>query len=230
LWQRRSSVSTWLQEDNARKGFFERHELEAVLEHLPAYWRPVMRTAYMTGWRMRSEILTREWKHGDLNAGWIRLEPGETKNRRGRMFPLTAELREILQDQREVMNAVEREAVRIIPWVFRRNGERLKDYRRAWTNAMRKARLIGRLPHDFRRTAVRNLERAGVPRSTAMAIVGHETEAICHRYAITDEPMLREGAEKLSAFHQAEARNPRKVARISSSSAQVKQDPQKAQL
>jgi len=47
---------------------------------------------------------------------------------------------------------------------------------------------------------VRNLERAGVPRSTAMAMVGHRTEAIYRRYAIVDEVMLREGAAKLAAY------------------------------
>jgi len=55
-------------------------------------------------------------------------------------------------------------------------------------------------PHDFRRTAVRNLERAGVPRSAAMKMVGHKTEAIYRRYAIADETMLREGAAKLEAL------------------------------
>jgi integrase len=57
----------------------------------------------------------------------------------------------------------------------------------------------GRTPHDLRRTAVRNLERAGVLRSVAMKMVGHKTEAIYRgRYAIGDEAMLREGAEKLA--------------------------------
>jgi hypothetical protein len=49
-------------------------------------------------------------------------------------------------------------------------------------------------------TAVRNLERAGVPRSTAMAMVGHRIEATYRRYAIVDEVMLREGAAKLTAY------------------------------
>jgi hypothetical protein len=47
-------------------------------------------------------------------------------------------------------------------------------------------------------SAVRGLERAGVPRSTAMAMVGHRTEAIYRRYAIVDEVMLHEAAEKLA--------------------------------
>jgi hypothetical protein len=58
---------------------------------------------------------------------------------------------------------------------------------------------------------VRNLERAGVPRSAAMAMVGHRTESIYRRYAIADEAMLKEGAIKLAAFHDAEKNRGRKV-------------------
>ena len=59
-------------------------------------------------------------------------------------------------------------------------------------------------PSHFRRTAVRNLERAGVPRSAAMKMVGHKTEAMYRRYAIADESMLREGAAKLEALFEAQ--------------------------
>src|SRR5215831_17248810 len=85
-----------------------------------------------------------------------------------------------------------------------RDGCPIKSFRRAWQSACRQAGLAGRIPHDFRRTAVRNLERAGVPRSTAMEMVGHRTEAIYRRYAIADEVMLRDGAAKLSALHEVE--------------------------
>ena len=63
----------------------------------------------------------------------------------------------------------------------------------------------GRIPHDFRRTAVRNLERAGVSRSAAMKMTGHKTEAIYRRYAIVDSAMLQEAAVKLAAQHSSEA-------------------------
>jgi hypothetical protein len=71
----------------------------------------------------------------------------------------------------------------------------------------------GVLPHshDFRRTAVRNLERAGVARSAAMEMVGHRTESIYRRYAIADEAMLRESGAKLAALHDAEPKAPRVV-------------------
>jgi integrase len=64
---------------NARTGFFEREQLDAVLRHLPSYFPPVALAAYLTGWRTHSELLTRQWRHVDLINGWLRLEPGEGK-------------------------------------------------------------------------------------------------------------------------------------------------------
>src|SRR4029453_5127361 len=58
----------------------------------------------------------------------------------------------------------------------------------------------GRIPHDLRRTAVRNLERAGVPRSVAMKLTGHKTESVYRRYAIADERDLRVAVERLNAM------------------------------
>ena len=63
-----------------------------------------------------------------------------------------------------------------------------------------------RILHDFRRTAVRNLERASVPRSTATQMVGHKTESIYRRYTIVDEKAHREAAAKIDAW-QAEQKN-----------------------
>jgi hypothetical protein len=47
---------------NVRKGFFEREQYDAVLRHLPEYLKPVAMVAYITGWRTKSEILTRQWR------------------------------------------------------------------------------------------------------------------------------------------------------------------------
>lgn len=204
--------------DNARKGFFEEPQFRAVLQHLEEPARSIVVVAYYTGWRVTSEILTREWKHVDLDAGWIRLEPGETKNRRGRQFPLdiAPELRRTL-DELHRQHEAEKDAGRIIPWVFHRGGKPVKSWRTAWATACVKAglgtevrntegklleRTVERIPHDFRRTAVRNLERAGVPRSAAMAMVGHLTESIYRRYAIVDEASLREAAVKMATWIQ----------------------------
>jgi integrase len=203
----RSPHFPMLREDNRRKGFFEHSDYLALIEHLPAYLKPAIQTTYVTGWRITSEILTRQKHHVDLDAGWLRLEPGETKNGEGRMFPLTPELREVIQHQLQRTRALEVATERIIPWLFHHDGNPIRVFRRAWMTACTKAGLAGKIPHDFRRTAVRNLERAGVPRSAAMAMVGHKTEAIYRRYAIADESMLKSGAEKLAALHRTDARS-----------------------
>ncbi len=194
-----------LQEHNARTGFFERDEFHAVLAHLPDDLKAVFEVAYITGWRVKSEILTRQWAHVDFQSGWLRLEPGETKNKEGRQFPLTPDLRAALERQRERTLAVEKVPGVCVPWLFHRSGKPIKSFRRAWVTACKKAGVLDRIPHDFRRTAVRNLERAGVPRSTAMKMVGHKTESIYRRYAIVDEAMLKEGATKLQTLHDAQS-------------------------
>jgi integrase len=62
-----------------------------------------------------------------------------------------------------------------------------------------KNKYFGPIPHDFRRCAVRNLDRAGVSQSLAMQMTGHKTPSIYRRYRIVDERDLREAAEKLQA-------------------------------
>ena len=209
LGQRAGAVGTvsyigLLAERNTRTGFFEAEQWAAVRAFLPPDLMPPFGAAYITGWRVKDELLTRQRHHVDLGAGWLRLEPEETKNRDGRMFPLTPHLRALLETQLAATRALETATGQVIPWLFHRGGKPIKSFRRAWLTACGKAGLIGRIPHDFRRTAVRNLERAGVPRSAAMQMVGHKTESIYRRYAIAEEGMLREAGAKLAALHDAE--------------------------
>jgi integrase len=161
--------------------------------------------AYLTGWRAR-EILSLEWWQVDFRAGVVRLEPGATKNDEGRVFPFAVyrALERLLRLQRERTETIERATGQIIPLVFHREGNPIRDFRGAWQGACRRAGLVGRLFHDFRRTAVRNLERAGVPRSVAMKLTGHKTESVYRRYAIVSEADLAEGVKKLDALHERE--------------------------
>ena len=196
-----------LQENNTRTGFFETDQFEAVCRHLPPSLVPLVLFAYLTGWRLKSEILPLEWRQVDWQGRMVRLEPGTTKNREGRCFPFTARLETLLKDRLAEHDRLKK-AGRIVPFLFHRDGERIRDFRRAWNTACEAAGCPGRIPHDFRRTAVRNLERAGVPRSAAMAMVGHKTESIYRRYAIVDAGVLRDAAAKIdgvvgtiSGFH-----------------------------
>jgi len=110
------------------------------------------------------------------------------------------ELKAMLEAQRERTTALERATGQIIPFMFHRDGKPVRTFRTAWRTACRRAGLMGRIPHDFRRTAVRNLERAGVARSVAKQMVGHGTDSIYERYAIVSEGDQREAVAKLAAL------------------------------
>lgn len=185
-----------LREDNVRRGFFEPAQFESVRAHLPAALRPVVTFAYLTGWRLTSEILPLEWRQVDWQGRVVRLDPGSTKNGDGRSYPFTAALEAVLKGQQADHDRLTK-AGQLVPLVFHRAGIRIRDLRKAWDTACRAAGCPGRIPHDFRRTAVRNLERIGVSRSAAMAMVGHKTEAIYRRYAIVDAGALRDAAAKI---------------------------------
>ena len=144
-------------------------------------------------------MLPLEWRNVDWSGGCVRLDAHTTKNGEARVFPFTAELETILTGQlaeHERLTA----AGTICPFVFHRNGERILTFRTAWKNACKAAGCPGKLIHDMRRSAVRTFERAGVPRSVAMSIVGHKTESIYRRYAIADEAMQQEAAARLDAY------------------------------
>ena len=193
---------------NARQGFFERKEFDRVLKHLHADLRPILEFAYLSGWR-KGEILSLRWSQVDFKEGEIRLEVGETKNSDGRtlVFDALPQLEKVLREQRAHTDAVERLKEAVVPWVFHRQGKLIRDFRGAWNSACKKAEVYGRVPHDFRRTAVRNLERAGVPRSVAMKITGHRTESIYSRYAISNTNDQREGLKKLAALLTADRKH-----------------------
>lgn len=199
-----------LREGNARKGFFEWTDFLAVVDHLPEHLRPLAHVAYRTGWRLRSELLTRRWTHVRLDAknGWLRLDPGETKNGEGRMFPMTTELFTALTAQNTYAKKIALATGKEVSWLFvKPDGKRVNNIYKEW-RAAAKASGITRIPHDFRRTAARNLEEAGLDRLAAMKMIGHKTEEMYRRYAIVDHRVMDRAKEKLIAFEQQQRAEP----------------------
>jgi integrase len=189
---RKPHIAT-LREDNVRTGFFERAQFEAVVKHLPEYLKSLVLFFYATGWRT-SECRNLEWRQADFEKGWVRLDPGTTKNDDGRAFPFTSDLADIPRSEKAYTDENERKHGTICRWIFHRSGRPIGDFRKAWYRACQKAGVPGRIPDDFRRTAIRNLVRVGVSEKVAMQLTGHKTRSVFERYNIVTERDLRQAA------------------------------------
>jgi integrase len=200
-----------LREDNVRTGFFTDQQVDAVCKNLESEVADVVRFAFITAWRLHAEVLTLEWRNVNFAAGEVRLDPGRTKNREGRVFPITDVLRKLLKD-RHLEHERLKQAGQIEPWVFwrmvaeGRGGVKkprpIVSINKSWKSACVLAGLPGRIPHDLRRSAVRRFVRAGLSQSVAMKLSGHKTADVFRRYDIISENDLRDAASKLDAASQ----------------------------
>lgn len=178
-----------LEEDNARQGFLNHGEFLNLHAALPPNLRDPVAFLYHSGWRV-SEMRTLEWRDVDLVGGVITLRREVSKNRKSRTLPLRGELAEIIQRAAENRRLDCR-------FVFHKDGLPIGDFRKSWKTACKAANLSGIIVHDLRRTAVRNMVRAGIPEKTAMTLTGHRTRRIFDRYHIVSDSDLSEAAERL---------------------------------
>lgn len=179
--------------ENAEQGFFERAELEAIVSHIQdADVRDYLWWFYFTGMRP-GEITSLTWEGFDRETWTLRLAAKDAKTGRGRGLALTGEWRTIIE---------RRIAARRLdcPLIFHRGGRRIIDFNWLWRSACEKAGFPGRRMYGLRRSAVRNLIRAGVSQTVAMKISGHETEAMFRRYNITSSADVAAAGERLTEY------------------------------
>ena len=209
-----------LEENNVRQGYFEPGEYLALKKALPSRLRPVIAMAYHTGMR-KQEILGLQWSQVDVEKGKVNLKPENTKNKEARVVYLPGEVIGLIKLQLALKEARYPNCPLVF---FGEKGERIKDFRGSWETACIQAglydtlkdeqgnsiknekgeeiRFATKLFHDFRRTAVRNMVRAGVPERVAMMISGHKTRSVFERYNIVNEEDLERASKKVEHYHQ----------------------------
>ena len=187
---------------NERRGFVEEAEYRKLAERAKELWlRALLALSYSYGFR-KSELIGRHEKGDwakipmrcsqvDLLNNTVTLYSGETKNKEGRAVALTEECRLLVTELRKGKKPED--------FLFTRDGEPVLDFRGAWDALTKAAGVPGLLFHDFRRSAVRNMIRRGVPQKTAREISGHKTDSVFNRYNIVSEADIQDAARKIEA-------------------------------
>lgn len=189
-----------LKEDNIRRGFFEHSEFLALRATLPAHLKPVITLGYWTGMREK-EILSLTWAQISFDLDLIRLEPGTTKSGEGRWAPLMGDSKKVLQSWRTYTLKQWPNCLQVCHY----RGLPFQRFTHAWDRACERAKLKGKLFHDLRRTAIRNMVRAGIPERVAMQISGHKTRSVFDRYDIVSDGDLREATMRMAAWWNRQA-------------------------
>ena len=195
-----------LPERNARQGFVERSEFASILKHIEdSDVQDFCEWFWWTGMRP-GEIRSLEWNAFDKETWTLRLHAKDAKTGYGRVIALEGPLRAIIERRLKARRLD-------CPVIFHRHGRRMGEFRKLWASACQAAGLAVtveregkqvvrtlRLLYDLRRTAVRNMVRAGVDPAVAMRISGHRTRAVFDRYNIVSEADLRAAMQKVSTY------------------------------
>lgn len=213
-----------LREDNVRSGFFTRDEVVRLCSHMKEPYASFTMFGFLTGWRY-SEIQGLLWRNVDFKHGEIRLDVGTDKNRAGRVFPMSVELRALLDEAKArakkavpvsgktttiTKEVIALDVVALAKPVFAIAGAPVGAFRKTWKTACHKAGLpcivdketgrpikAIRLFHDLRRSAAREMASQGIREGVIMKLMGWKTRSVFDRYNVVSDGDLRDAIELL---------------------------------
>lgn len=202
---------------NVRQGFLSFEGYVKVREKLPASLRPLFVCAFHASTR-KGELLKIRWSQVDLAEGLIVLSPFDTKNKTGRALPVYGDMVEVLKEQRRIRDEQFPECEHVFFWrsedvmlshggIRTIPGSPIKEFKKSWRTAVTAAGFPKLLFHDMRRTAERNMAKAGMDQTMRMRISGHKTPSMSTRYnIIVAEDIAQEKARMDAWFKDQSAR------------------------
>jgi integrase len=189
--------------ENVRKGFIGFAEFGALLDKIEdADVRDIVEFLYNSGWRS-GEARALQWSWVDLDGNMIRLPAENSKSKKARALPLTGALLDVIERRLKVRRLD-------CPYVLHRGGKQIKSFRKAFKAAAKEIGYPDLLPHDMRRSAVRNFRRSGLSEHEGMALSGHQTDSVYRRYDIISDDDLTQAMNRVQEHLKKEAEN-RKV-------------------
>jgi site-specific recombinase XerC len=184
--------------DNARQGFIGVAEFNALLEKIRNQnVRDIVEFLYNSGWRS-GEARQLRWAWLDLSTNMIRLPAEFSKSKKPRHLPITGALLDVIERRLKVRRLD-------CEFVFHRKGKRIAAFAKAFKAAAAKIGMPELLPHDMRRSAVRNFRRSGLSEHEGMALSGHKTDSVYRRYDIISDDDLTESMNRVQEHLKKEA-------------------------
>jgi integrase len=140
---------------------------------------PWIKLALHTGCR-KGELLGLEWQRVDLHQRVIHLEAHHNKSKRRQTIPINEEARNALISRARFRT----QYCPSTPWVFAdKAGRRIKDIKKGFATACRRAGITDFRPHDLRHTCASWLVMRNVPLATVKAVLRHSSIVVTERYA-----------------------------------------------
>jgi integrase len=200
---------------NERQGFLSFGGYRTVREKLPPSLRPLFVCAFHISSR-KGELLKIRWSQVELDEGLIVLSPFDTKNRTGRALPIYGDMVEVLKEQKRVRDEQFPECDHVFFWrtedvMLSHGGRRtmpgspIKVFKGAWEKAVKAAGFPKLLFHDLRRTAERNMAKAGMDQTMRMRISGHKTPSMSTRYNIVVAEDVAEEKARMDAWFKGQS-------------------------
>ena len=194
------------EEGKVRKGFVTPEQFGKLMSKLPNHLKPYALFLYEDVGRTTAAKDTR-WPWVDLREGIVEIPKEITKTGEGQTLPLSDELIKMLKTQFRQDDAPVFDTTN-----FRKHFQRAcvaaglgKITKMVSAKGNKWDKYEGVTPHDFRRSGIRNLVRAGVDEKVAMTISGHKTRAVFDRYNITSTDDVKDAIKTVTRYNKKKA-------------------------